>query len=175
MTPSQFIRRFELDGKTILETGTLYGEQTVQLCRAGARVITVDIRRSYANKAVEFADANGGDISFVQADLETYTFPDVDACWHSGTLYHLTKPREHLFRNLPKIRKAIYLSTHYSENHREHWHRESVGPKAGLSNKSLWLPKEEIINIVHSEFGHVEVIDARIERHGPRMELVAWR
>lgn len=176
MKPADFIQRFNLRGRTVLETGCLFGHHTVQLLAAGANVIAVDCREENLAITKRACDEEELVPELHKADLETWTFPLVAGCWHSGTLYHLADPEAHIARNFPLIDSALFLSTHYSPDGRPHRHRETPSmPRAGLSPLSLWLPRQRILDLTREHGFTIEIVRDEVERHGPRIELLAWR
>ena len=173
MTPSDFISRFSLTGKRTLDVGCNDGRHSVELARAGAHVHAVDAREE--NLKLAYKACEGLNVRFERCNLEGWMFPVVDACWHCGVLYHLRYPVYHLVRNLPQIKQCLYLSTHYV-NGAGNFHREFPDkPREGMGDTSLRLSRQTILDVL-MEFGfEVEIVDDRVERNGPRIELVAWR
>lgn len=168
----QFVERFDLAGKTVLDVGCNEGQHAKLLTGLGATVMGVDARKSH----VESAKKAVPDAVFIVADLEHWTFPFVDACWHSGLLYHLFEPEHHARRCWPQVRKCMYLSTHYSPRNGNVTRLESPRePRAGVRPYSTWLTRTRLLELCEDHFPHVEVLDDRIERHGPRIELYAWK
>lgn len=174
-----------LAGKSVVEFGCLEGAQTVSLCGLAANVVAIDGRLPNLEKTEARCALYGHSPTLVMMDLEDHAPEPADVYFHSGVLYHLANPVDHLLRICPNT-KAMLLDTHHVKAPKAKYqakdgkeyacglYPELVGhPKSGLSKTARWLELDDIVAILGQFFGSVEVIRSEQERYGLRATIVA--
>ena len=146
---------FSLQGKKVLEIGTLDGLHACQLASAGAIVTASDIRPRNLQRALYRAMYYGlNNITYRLLDMEAMgavlKFDEYDLIFHSGCFYHLVNPVAHL-REIRGLAAYMLLETHvldprYTpgeiEGYKGCWYPEP-GWKADMgakdAGKSFWM------------------------------------
>jgi 2-polyprenyl-3-methyl-5-hydroxy-6-metoxy-1,4-benzoquinol methylase len=185
--------RFRLADKHVLEFGCFEGIHTVGLLQYAAEVTAVDARiENVAKTMVRTALYGYHSRVFVHdVDRAAANYDDLraDVLHHVGVLYHLKDPVRHLLELGRYIRMGLMLDTHYATeeaarqtyevNGREYRYQlfQEQGRAdvfSGLGDSSKWLALDTITGLLQeSGFPHVEVVEKRDERNGPRVLLFA--
>lgn len=181
-----FIERFK--PCRVLELGSLEGGQTLQLLRAGYKVVALEGRSANAARARWLLEEVAGlPLDLRVANLETIRLCDFgrfDVVLCCGLLYHLPRPWE-LLDQFAEVAPAVFLSTHYTLEPDTHangvvgsWYVEGAWEEglSGLSPRSFLMTREEVLGrLRRNGFARVDVIDDDVEnRHGPLISLAAW-
>jgi hypothetical protein len=182
--------------KTILELGACEGYFTVRLAKLCKEVVAVEVRptnivalltrlfiHEVTNVRCVLKDARDLDARFGKFDL----------IFHSGLLYHLSDPVEHLSR-IRDMADDLLLNTHYctddtsmpradiyfaGKTYRAHVFQESgwKDPWSGVEPTSRWLHRDALLELLHDlGFDSVEVVfDSPGHPNGQRMTVLARR
>jgi len=159
------LNNMSIQGKKILNIGTLDGFHDVQLTMAGAQVTASDIRPENLHRALFRALYFGcNDMTFRVLDMETMhqeiKKDEFDIIFHSGCFYHLADPVRHLW-NISTLARYILLETHignpekYSRGiieHRGYQYSGTLYPEGTWSDNkaakddrfSFWLDPESL-------------------------------
>lgn len=102
---------------------------------------------------------------------------------HSGVLYHLINPVEHL-QTCRQVSHKLYLNTHVASRTPDRlkecdhlwqgeWHSEPTDtPRAGLASQSFWLTLNELCRaVILAGYGSVKLLRDRQEPNGRRVAL----
>lgn len=144
------------------------------------KIVCIEGRES--NIAEAQKQAYPVEVVWYQHDLEDSSWMDifrpcgsVPALFvHVGLLYHLTNPLSHL-HDVCYHAPRLLLDTHYARsNHPVKRNENQTAARAGLRDYSVWLPKDHILDALRAWFPHVEILNDREERHGPRMTVVGY-
>ena len=144
--------------ETVLELGAHEGSHTLQLSehRSVKKIVGLEGCEDNLKRANFVKNLYGrNNIEFHQEDLERLTpedWPQFDAVFCAGLLYHLQKPWE-LIAKLPAIcRRYLFLDTHYAHTedvlvgrYAGRWVDEDTDPLSGLSSDSFWLSFKDLI------------------------------
>lgn len=170
-------REFQgLKDYTVAEFGAYEGAHTIGIARAARKVIAIEGRvRNLTCGTIRTAFYGVGEkVEWRHADVELSELPDVDVSFHSGVLYHLTKPEGHLDTVCRKSKAGILLDTHHTgETPAQEKAEHVMSSKDGLRQLALWLPREAILKILRDHFKDVRVLSDREEPHGLRFTVVA--
>lgn len=166
-----FIERFrgELPDWIVLEPGPYNGRHTKILAQHARQVICIEPREENCRLVRELALPN---VSVIRGDVRDLGHPPcaVDVVFHSGVLYHLPDPVEHIHL-LARHAARLWLNTHHAGS-RSQWHSETPHhPLAGLSQRSYWLGRAELLDTLKSAGWNVTVVDEHDEPNGPRITL----
>jgi SAM-dependent methyltransferase len=187
--------RFDLSTKTVLEIGCFEGIHTAGLLQYAAKVKAVDSRVENVVKTIVRCAMLGGhpqifacDVESVPADAELLA---ADYAHHVGVLYHLHDPVSHLLDLGRYVRHGIMLDTHYADigeatgsyavngidypykEYREFGRNDVF---SGMSGWSKWLLLDDLRGALQrAGFLHVDIVETRHERNGPRVLLFASR
>ena len=191
----RFHQRFDLSDKHVLEIGCFEGAHTAALCSMSDRVTAVDARVENVVKTIVRCAFFGQAPTTLTADVETLDPSDpllrADVCHHVGVLYHLADPIRHL-RNLGAwADHGLMLDTHYAterdvtgeydvdgRGYRFRHYVESGRADAfsGVKPHAKWLLLDDIVSeLANAGFPHLEMVERREERNGPRVLLFAAR
>lgn len=186
--------RFSLSDKHVLEVGCFEGVHTVGLSMFAKKVTAIDARIENVVKTIVRCGLFGHHPTVFRCNVEERPLPvdllRADIVCHIGVLYHLTDPVQHL-RELGALGGlGILLDTHYANQDEATSHYE-VGGRAyryrrrsentasvfsGTSDHAKWLTLTDIVSVLgESGFDHVDVVETRRERNGPRALLVGAR
>jgi len=176
----------ELKGATVTEFGCLEGFHTIQLAELQGQVTGVDARIENLVKTHLRSLVYGHSVKTILIDLDDMSQLQsekvksaicCDVLVHIGVLYHLTNPIKHLELVLPTVRRAILLDTHHSNTSNQIYVREFGRHDiySGMSDSSLWLSKDEILQILRANSFEIRSLTFREETNGPRLSLVAIR
>lgn len=161
---------------TVAEYGAYEGAHTIGLAVRASQVIAIEGRmRNLTCAAMRAAFYGAGDrIEWRQGDVELMELPQVDVSFHSGVLYHLTKPEGHLDLVCRKSNLGLLLDTHHTGDMPALEKAEKVtSSKDGLRTLSVWLPRARIVEILKQHFEDVRILSDRAEPHGLRFTVVA--
>lgn len=195
-------RILPLKGLSILEVGCYEGHHTVSLALHSSDVWAIDGRienviktlvRSWLNNCERNVNVN-------LLDLETNDLAEAfskfgrsapfDLIHHRGVLYHLSHPIYHLKQCASICNKYLYLHTQIvaeeSANkdividgscYRVFEYKEpkvDVSPYSGITKYAYWLTQDSLLKALSDVgFSHIDVINLKNERNGPRIELLA--
>ncbi len=148
----------KIEGRRVLELGSLEGAHTAMLCRAKARqVVGVEGRAENFVKCCIVKNVLSLDrATFVFDDIANVTpavYGRFDVALASGVLYHLADPLR-VIRQLFELAPVVMIWTHIATEHyprgrtatlmdgdrpfRGKWYREPKSLLAGLDRKSFW-------------------------------------
>lgn len=174
-----------LKGRSVVEFGCLEGAHTIALARLAAQVTAIDFRKDNLVKTAVRTALYGVFPTLRKLDLEVSLPAPADVYFHSGVLYHLTDPVQHL-RRISARCEELLLDTHYTktpgtvyragdgqEYHAEGRPEHTEEIRAGARAFSHWLTLNTIRGILGDAFSDVAVLSDRIERNGPRCTIVA--
>jgi len=165
-----FIERFrdQLPGWTVLEPGPYNGRHTKILAQHARKVVCVEPRYENCRLVNALALPN---VRVIHGDARDMADRIVGECvFHSGVLYHLNLPSEHL-RSLTRVAPRLWLNAHHS-GERSQWKNEPTHhPRAGLSSWSLWLSRVELLDALSDAGWDWEIVDEHDEENGPRITL----
>lgn len=181
---------------TILELGPCEGYFTVQLARLCQHLLSLELRPK--NIICTLIRLFLHDIHHVELRLQDVRDLDeglgrFDLLFHSGVLYHLENPVEHLFR-IRNLSDRMYLETHYlSEDdprfQRADIHHNGKCYKAGqwqeMDLEDIWAGAQPLSRILYLDsllealqdigFEDVKIIDQADLPFAPRARLLAER
>lgn len=171
----EFAPHLRHPGATVVEFGAYEGAHTIGLARL-ARVIALEGR--FRNLLCGMTRTNfygvAGSVEWRLADVELSDIPAADAFFHSGVLYHLTKPEDHLATLCAKARVGLLLDTHHTGDAPAVERAEKVtSSKDGLRPVAIWLPRARILELLGKTFTDVRILSDREEPHGLRFTVVA--
>jgi hypothetical protein len=198
------IDHFQPNGKAILELGSCEGVLTVQLARICTKVVAIEVRPQNVTNALTRLYLHG--VSNFEMHLMDARDVDekigrYDVLFHSGLLYHLPNPAEHLYK-VSRVSDALLLCTQYGnlsgffeptqvefggKSYAGYIYNETgwSEPLAGVEDYAVWLEREALFELVKDVgFSKIEVIqdDQNIEIEagdrkyvGHRICLVATR
>lgn len=174
-----------MKGRSVVEFGCLEGAHTIAIGRIAAKVTAIDFRKDNLVKTSIRAALYGVFPTVRQLDLEVSLPAPADVYFHSGVLYHLTDPVQHL-RRISMRCESLLLDTHYTkapstiyragdgrEYHAEGRPENTEEIRAGARAFSHWLTMNTIMGLLGDAFSDVAVLSDRIERNGPRVTIVA--
>ncbi|HQU44781.1 MAG TPA: methyltransferase domain-containing protein [Pirellulales bacterium] len=161
------IARWPLAGKRVLEPACFDGVMTCALCHAGANVTAFDVRPSCVAKTLALTAAFGFSPKvFVQDARGVRALGEFDVIFHSGLLYHLPHPAEHL-EQISAMSRLIGLHTHTArspgdagfdastlsthEGYEGWWFTErpcQFGELAGIEQQSFWPTRTELRRLI---------------------------
>lgn len=188
-------KRFHLADKHVLEFGCFEGIHTVGLSLFGAKVTAVDGRIENVVRTIVRAAMYDCHPRVLKWDVERVpadaALLGADLLHHVGVLYHLKNPVRHLLDVGRYIRLGVMLDTHFAgdgeadltyavegREYRYKLYRELGRADAfsGLYEHSKWLALGTIVDLLReSGFPHVDIVETRQERNGPRVLLFASR
>lgn len=188
--------RFDLSDKAVLEVGCFEGVHTSALAQLAKRVIAVDARLENVVKTMVRVGFFGRSAQVVCCDLEsldekTKAYLKADLVHHVGVLYHLVDPVAHLAVIRSLAPKGLMLDTHFATPEMATQQFESGGKSyryfhfrepnsyqkvfAGMHGHAKWLPVDDLkAALVAAGYAHIEIVETRQERNGPRLLLFAW-
>lgn len=90
-----FAQLGDVAGLRVLDLGCGHGMAAAVLARRGAKTFATDLSGGYLAETRRRADANGVDVTCVQADAERLPFPSAyfDRVWANAVLHHLDPER----------------------------------------------------------------------------------
>jgi len=176
-----FLKRCPNPGR-VLELGCLEGGHSFALDRTAEHVIAIDARDAnleHARWVQQILDVTN--VSFHRGNLETHDLANwglFDQIFNAGVLYHLPRPWE-LLRRLSAVGREMFLCTHLApraeveqNGYRGIFFAEREGPKSGMSGRSFWLVREDLLRMLADcGFGDVEIINEFPTRLGPYIWL----
>lgn len=172
--------------RRVLELGSLEGGHTVAISRWAENVVGVEGRASNAEKArwiLKMHDVTNAEI--FDGDLEAIRLADYgqfDLVFNVGVLYHMTEPLK-LLAACADAAPNLFLWTHLSKGPEREIYQEFglEDPLSGLSESSVWLPKDELLDELHRLYARVEVLDETTPDHVtymnkdlPAITIAAW-
>jgi SAM-dependent methyltransferase len=153
----EWVEKLQLPVRTILELGSHEGNHTLQLASHPGveKVVGLEGRSDNIARANFVKEAVGvPSIEFHQQNLEHFNpadWPEFDAVFCSGLLYHLPNPWELLTKISRLVRHCILVDTLYSEWPKDltdrtagQWCNEPTGTLAGFSKRSFLLSFKSI-------------------------------
>jgi 2-polyprenyl-3-methyl-5-hydroxy-6-metoxy-1,4-benzoquinol methylase len=183
--------RINLSSKHVLEIGCFEGIHTISLCELSAKVTAIDSRMENIFKTIIRSAMFDHHPTVFKSDVENwqnqFDFLRADVCHHIGVLYHLKDPVRHLLDLGQIIKEGVLLDTHYANEDEATQSYEVEGQKyqfkpygegkdvfSGMYDHAKWLTLETLKKVLASTgFPHIEVIETREERNGPRVLLLA--
>lgn len=141
---------YGLEGRSVLELGTLEGGHTSMLAKAGAEVRSVEINPRSHERAKLFQRRIGYHAELILGDFRDFLAED-DRRWDLivavGVLYHMENPVG-LLRQIADHTDKLFLWTHYATGEgaevREH---DVANPRyLGGGPWSIWLPRAQIFD-----------------------------
>lgn len=159
----------------VLEFGPYNGRNTKVIAPHCREILALEARPENCQLIRELALPNVEIVLGDAGDEDTLDGLGVfDLIFHSGVLYHLRQPINHLQR-IKNLSNRLWLNTHYSRNPHGELKRETIhGPRSGIEPKSLWLGREQLLQAVREAgFERIEIIAECVERNGPRIALYA--
>lgn len=176
-----------LQGKRVVEFGSLEGSHTIGLFSCGADVLALEARDENIAKTKERCRLYGFTVKVQKCDVENDPIPSADLFFHSGVLYHLQDPVRHLRRIAP-LAPQILIDTHHTAKADTSYvsadgkaypcwiyNEPSGGYKSGLRPISRWLLLPTLVEVLKELYSSVEVVRDEKERNGPRATLVCSR
>jgi len=175
---------FPLAGKRVLELASMEGAHTYLLHLLGCReVMGVEGRTWNFLKACLVKNIFDIDnCKFILADLRARTFDDLgrfDLCLCIGILYHVMNP-VFIMKNIGRVTNHVFIWSHYATDHfpsgpekelydsdlrrtyrgRIAYEVDLDHPLSGLGETSLWLFREDFLNMLWDlEFADVKILD----------------
>jgi len=196
--------KVSLNGLSILEVGCFEGHHTASLAQFSNDVCGVDGRIENVIKTlvrcwlmeleqkvrVECIDIEKASISSTLAKLGRSK--GFDLIYNRGVLYHLSNPVGHLVDIAQLCEKHIYLHTQIASQEQAtdsvntevgelacFKYKEpkvAVSPFSGMTPGAVWLTKNGLLEVLnYLGFSKVTIYSEKIERNGPRIELLASR
>jgi len=184
--------RFDLSDKHVLEIGCFEGVHTIALCRLAERVTAIDARVENVVKTVVRCAFFDQRPRVLVHDVEGQDGEEelcADVCHHVGVLYHLEDPVSHLRQLGRWISHGVMLDTHYAldddatatyevDGRQVRFHPYAERGRgdvfSGMRPMSRWLALGDLETELRSSgFDHVEIVETRQERNGPRVLLFA--
>lgn len=152
------------DARTVLELGAFEGGHTAAIARWADRVVGVEGRPENAAKArwiLGTMEATNAEI--VEADLEAMRLADLgsfDLVVALGVLYHVREPVKLIAKMADAAPNAV-IWTHVSPTDERFEYAEfgHADPLSGLSETSVWLPRDELLAALHERYATVEIAD----------------
>jgi SAM-dependent methyltransferase len=181
--------RLPLSGLKVLELGALEGGHTWSLARAGAVVHSIEGQPTAFLRALLAAAYLGIEARFTPGDFREYlrTSSDrYDLVLASGVLYHQPDPPQ-LVRGIARVTDRVFIWTHYDEGPGERvelgrWHgyRHRYGPRepdycGGLEDSSVWMPREQILDLLAHNGFRTEVVADTATSNGPALTVYGER
>jgi ubiquinone/menaquinone biosynthesis C-methylase UbiE len=187
----QFTKLFP-EAHNVLELGSLEGGHSLALAKRPrtSRVLALEARIENINRAKLVQRLfSAGNVTFVQANLEQSNifrdYPNFDAVFCCGLLYHLVRPWE-LLGQISRVSNGLFLSTHYclkdrasimQESYEGIWYKEggALDPLSGLSQKSFWPTLESLQSMLYnSGFKAVKLVETdEHHQNGPITTITA--
>jgi len=186
--------RFSLSDKHVLEFGCFEGIHTIALSMYAKKVTAIDARiENVVKTMVRCAFFGFRPTVFtlnVEAGMLDTALVEADVACHIGVLYHLRDPVRNLLDLSRLVRLGILLDTHYATEEEARKTYEVNGKMyrykkyreinssvfAGIYDHAKWLRLTDIVQILSdSGFKHVEIVETRKERNGPRVLLLGQR
>lgn len=179
----QLLQYVDITGMRILEVGPYNGRNTPVLAATADRVVCIEAREENCAlvRALDLpnVEIHRGDCRNIPKELGHF-----DLIFHSGVLYHLYDPVQHLQHIVSRSPK-LWLNTHYADraftrfnpigNYAAYQKGENVEqPLAGIYILSRWLTKLSLLRVL-SDVGYTDtrIIHDTMERHGPRIVIYA--
>jgi hypothetical protein len=183
--------RIGLDGTSVLELGCFEGVHTIGLCERGAIVTAIDARPENVVKTLARTGLYGHFPEVVLRDLEdpdAFSGLEAEVAHHVGVLYHLDDPVGHLLR-LGRSVSQMLLDTHIAPRAESAYEVDGTtfeyatyveggrsDPFSGMRPTAKWLTIDALRTALHmAGFDHVDVVEERDERNGPRILAFASR
>lgn len=186
---------FDLTDKHVLEIGCFEGIHTVGLSMYAKKVTAFDSRIENVVKTIVRCALFGYHPTVFQHNTEkpvpSLEWLRADVMHHVGVLYHLEDPVRHLLSLGTYIQQGIMLDTHYAldddatqeytvegqtyayKHHVEGGYRD---PFSGMYDFARWLCLDDIAAVLATAgFPHLDIVEKRNERNGPRVLLMAKR
>lgn len=192
----EFLRKLDPGRRrSILEMGCAEGYHTVQLASLFAQVTAVEVRpKNVTGTLVNLFIHEIRNVRLLLGDVRDLgpSLGVFDVLFHSGVLYHLMDPIEHLHR-VGRLADAMLLETHYcvdgtslarsditfeGRSYRAHvWPEGGWGEAwSGVEPASRWLHRDALMQVVRDVgFTDVEVLADYDTQFGPRLGLWAQR
>jgi 2-polyprenyl-3-methyl-5-hydroxy-6-metoxy-1,4-benzoquinol methylase len=186
--------RFNLRDKHVLEFGCFEGIHTISLSMFARKVTGIDARIENVVKTMVRCAFFGYSPTVFTCNVEIgmvdLASVEADVACHIGVLYHLKDPVRHLLDLSAFVKKGVLLDTHYATDgeaqlgykvngrtYRYKKYREvTASVFAGVYDHAKWLRLTDIVQILgDASFEHVEIVETRKERNGPRALLLAER
>ncbi len=189
-------QRFGSDLDSILELGPCEGYFTVQLAKLCKRLVSVEARPK--NIVCTMIRAFLYELRNVEIQLKDVrelddSFGRFDVLFHSGVLYHLANPVEHLFQ-IRHLSDRIYLETHYLSDDDVRFPRADIHYQgkcyravqwteldlkdvwAGLQSTSRILYLDSLMELLRDVgFGSPEIVTQANLAFAPRVGILAER
>lgn len=127
--------------KTVLEMGCHEGYYTVELSRLCKAVTAVEVRpKNLLCALTRLWTCGVENTRLILKDVREIdgSFGKFDIIFHSGVLYHLENPVEHLYQIAP-LAQAIVLDTHY------------CGQEESFKNELIWDDRREDVNLIRDD------------------------
>jgi SAM-dependent methyltransferase len=105
------LRKLDPEGRLVMEVGAGSGRDSLELRRAGARVIVLDYSRPSLETVRRLSERTGLDLLFVCGDGLNLPFPDgsIDIVFHQGLLEHFRDPQPLLEENARVVKPGGHL------------------------------------------------------------------
>jgi tRNA (mo5U34)-methyltransferase len=191
---ANFIERFGVNGKVVLEIGCFEGIHSAAFALEGARVTAVDSRIENVCKTLVRCGLMHLPVSAhvwnVEEPAPSTLDLNCDLLCHIGVLYHLADPVSHLNSLLPHVKQAVIIETHvapedgallqyevngqiYDYHHFDEGNR--ANPFAGMYDHAKWLKTETLKDILTMHGFKSDLVEHREERNGPRVLIHGYR
>jgi hypothetical protein len=172
------IDHLQPNGKVILELGSCEGILTLQLASICAKVVAIEVRPQNITNALTrlyLHGVNNFEMHLMDAREVDEKIGRFDILFHSGLLYHLSNPVEHLYK-VSRVSDALLLSTQYGDlsgffeptqvgfegkSYPGYIYNEGgwSEPLAGVEDHSVWLEREALLELVKDVgYSKIEVI-----------------
>ncbi len=159
--------------KCVLELGCCIGSKTKIIAKLCKEVVALEGRETNLKVCFKLKLPNVYYYLFNVEKLTFDSFGKFDIIFHSGVLYHLTNPVEHL-KNIFKISNCIILDTHYTTAKKQEIRpEENQKSRAGLSTYSVFLPKKQIFKLFKDY--KIHVFSEGYHFHKSRIKFIATK
>jgi len=192
----ELLAHSNLKNKTILELGSCEGVMTVQLASLCRKVVAIEVRPRNIAAALIRGFLHGvtncelrmADVRYIDGRIGKF-----DILFHSGLLYHLDNPIDHLFK-VRDVSDFLFLDTHYGVDDQPHLEPTTLAfagevydayfykeygwadKFSGVEEHSIWLSRESLLRALNNVgFRQIKIVSEFQTARGPRIHIVAKR
>jgi Methyltransferase domain len=182
-------------GKTILEPGSCEGVLSVQLPQICEKVVSLEVRPqniALALTRLYLHDVHNCEVRMMDVRNLDHTIGRYDILFHSGLLYHMRNPVEHLYK-IANISECLLLSTHYGDCNGL-FNPTSIStrgksydgfiyneggwdePLAGVEDHAVWLDRSALLSLIEDVgFSQINIVQDYDSFPGKAIIIVAKR
>jgi hypothetical protein len=186
----EFLDGLDLKVRTILEMGSHEGSHTLQLAEIQGvkNVVGLEGRSENIARANFVKEVfRGSNVEFHPSNLDAFdpdAWPQFDAVFCSGLLYHLERPWDFISKISKIATKCVFIDTHYAGtadteigNYSGIWHTENKKhPSSGLVDQAFHLSFRDLIMIMMANGLLIHrIVDVRQHPNGPRAWFIATK